>query len=381
MKDQNNQSEAFIKCPYCYSDIPKQALKCKYCQEWVSTQEDVFFQQNLKNEKKSPQHIAPDIKPFQSFVNKILPFNYVTNVMLCSSLLFTVIAFIHLQISDENIYLISFGLYAIQMAFSWAGLLWFHKLYKNFYGPFINLVEREEDEVHEIYVTYFRNIFNNPRAIAMGIVIGLIGGLGDLFLVGTPFSHEIMQYTYGIFVCIVLFWSGAAIYSILNFAIFVNNLGKLPLSNDYKYNENTGLANLGKIHIKTSLLAIVPFALGIAARLIGNWDLGILTLLFYGFFAVIIFLFLLWPLNNIHQLMLFDKKTQLNKVQSQLNKVMNVVTHNPSSPNMRRYFELRELERTIKKKNTWPFETMDLTGAFAAVILPIIITIIEIVYG
>lgn len=70
--------------------------------------------------------------------------------MLFSSLLFTVIAFIHLQISDENIYLISFGLYAIQMAFSWAGLLWFHKLYKNFYGPFINLVEREEDKVHDL---------------------------------------------------------------------------------------------------------------------------------------------------------------------------------------------------------------------------------------
>ena len=208
--------------------------------------------------------------------------------------------------------------------------------------------------------------------------MGAIAVIGDLILV-TPFESKTMEIVYFVYLFFFIFWSGAAIYSVIKYSIFIYELGKLPINIENKYDDNIGIYELGKIHLKISMLAIVPLFFGVIARTIGQWDWGILTILFFLFFALIIILFIFWPLNNIHNLMQEDKNFQLNRTHKQLNKLMKVIHHDPSSPVMKRYFELKELEKIIQNKQTWPFDAKNLAGVFIAIIMPIILLILDVV--
>jgi len=149
------------------------------------------------------------------------------------------------------------------------------------------------------------------------------------------------------------------------------------MDENFKYDEKYGVSLVGRLHLKTILLAITPYILGIGARMIGDWEWHLGNYLWFGGFGLIIILYIYWPLFNIHLIMDDDKENQLDKIRAQLKVASFEATSHPSSLNLNRFFELTQLENSLKDKPTWPFDTKNIIGVFLAVIFPLIMMIID----
>ncbi len=365
------------QCPYCLSDVPKGAKKCKYCLEWL-------IKEPIIEDKKKAKYIeskiaGKDIPIGLSFQRRLVlkvPLHYSVAYLLMAMFSFLFIQIIWFVLGENKIYLISFFLFAIQMTVSAAGVCWFERLFRVFYSEIPSLTGMGKIESKEYFLKIAKKIFASKPAIYTGIIISTITVIGDYFL-GFPFKSIYAVYTYLLYEFFYFFWSGLAIYSLIKFAFFVHNFGKQKINVQLIQNGNSGLMYLGKVHLKTSLLVLVPFILGIIARNIGLWDFGIVITVWFTFFGLSILLYILWPLYNIHMKMHYEKTYRLNQLAQEINSIFKIDEKSLSSDKLMSLKELLELENHLKNVNSWPFDLNNVLGLFTAVIVPILIMVID----
>lgn len=364
------------KCKYCLSDIPQKAEKCRFCMEWQDetnpTEQYKYIEEPTEFSIK-----FPNVKmPFQLNIIKKIPLHYVVSILVFCALIFAVIQISWYNLNEEKIYLLSFLTFTVQMIISWAGLIWVFNIINSNYSSFIQISSLEQSLAEKKLYKFHCLIFHKRNSIIAGITIGLIASLGDYF-VGAPFKSFDAKIIFACFEFLNMFLAGAAIYSMLMFAIFLRKISFNPSKNKLHLDKNNAIMNVGAIHLKTSILAIVPLFLGVIAKLFGTWDWNLLIIIWYVSFAVIIIVYIYWPMIHIHKLLQHDIETQINIIQKKSQILLTDISQNPSSRNFRKLNELRELERSISSQNTWPFDTKSLSVAFFAIIFPILLIVVE----
>lgn len=364
------------ECFYCKSHINSAALKCKYCLEFVHHVGDEKLEDSVEEVNGTDSKYDPDFIILQESLSKITPASKYVNILIVSSLLFGILQYIWTTLNEDSIHVIAFLIFALQGLVLWGGVVWFKENFAKYFPVFQNLTIDHNDDTKNIFDQYFNSMFNVKKALFIGLIVGVVASVGD-YVMGTPFKTEGGRIAFGIYEFFISFWSGAAVTTIFYFSSFIRKMGSMDLDEHLMYDNKEGVASIGKLHLKTLLLAIVPYVLGITYRIVGNWEWYVGNYLWFGAFAIVIILYVYWPLQNIHQRMANDKERQLMKISSQLKSTLAKVTDNPSSLNLNRYFELTQLENSIKGNPTWPFDIKNIVGVFFAVIFPIVIVILE----
>ena len=82
MDNPKSSDKAYRECPYCCSEILKQAKKCRYCHEWIETHDQDFSaaQQQTEVDASITSHdLSAEFEQKQSFQSMLaqkLPFHY-----------------------------------------------------------------------------------------------------------------------------------------------------------------------------------------------------------------------------------------------------------------------------------------------------------------
>jgi len=363
------------ECQYCMSLIPSEAKKCRFCMEWQEEDELNVKKNQVEKSSYDPINYQKIITSIHSKIISKLPFNDFVNIFILVIFFFLYFQAIWLYHDEEKIYLVSIGLFSVQMLIVWYGLIWLFNLIGSHQTSFIEVSTNES--VNKINFPYhFRRIFNNKNAILVGILFGAAASIGD-FYVGTPFKTETAKMSFAIFEFINMTLAGAGIYSILVFSVFIKRLKLKKNNQGVTLASNEHIFKIGKLHLRTSIIAIVPFAIGLIAKLVGDWEWNLLIYIWYGVFAIIIIIYLFLPLTHIHDLMLTDKENHINQLNSRIQELIVDINKVPSNRNFSRLFQLQELEKTINKQSTWPFDFKSISAAFIAVILPIALMILD----
>ena len=363
------------ECQFCLSDIPIKAEKCRYCLEWQESKKD-FTKQETSKEIDFLIKYPKSREPFQLKIIKYLPFNYLVSVLIIGVLCFALIQYSWYKLDEEQVYLLSFLSFTIQFIFMWSGLIWVYKLINKNYLKFIEISPLDDIEAEQKFVNYHAKIFNNKKSILFGILVGLIASVGD-YVVGTPFFSLEAKLIFAVFEFVNMFFAGAAVYSMFMFALFLYHISSNPDKDELHLDKNVAILGIGQIHLKTTVLAIVPLFLGVIAKFFGTWNWDLLIIIWYVSFAIIIVGYIYIPMLHIHKLMKWDIDNQINLIQKKTQRILIDINYNPSSRNFTKLNELRELENSISSQNTWPFDFKSLSAAFVAIIFPILLIIID----
>ena len=364
------------ECQFCYSQIPQKAKKCRYCLEWEDKKDIEDRQPQIKESFDISLRSPASKKPFQLAIIEKIPLHYGVSILIIGVICFMAIQFSWYRLNEDRIYLLSFFVWTIQMMVSWSGLIWVNKIINENYASFIKISSKSQEAAKQKLIKYDKIIFNNTFSILTGITLGTIASFGD-FVVGAPFYTLDAKIIFAVFEFINMFFAGAAIYSLFMFAIFIHRISSNPDHNSLHLDNNNVINNIGRIHLKISILAIVPLFLGVLAKFFGNWSWEFLIILWYGSFAVAIIIYIYWPMLNIHRLMRGDLEHQVVLIQKKIREKLIEINTNPSSRNFVKLNELKLLEKSISNENTWPFDAKSLSAAFFATIFPIVLIIVD----
>ncbi|MBN1184155.1 MAG: hypothetical protein JXB49_17825 [Bacteroidales bacterium] len=365
------------KCQFCLSDIPKDARKCLHCLEWQEEQHAILPSPVMQNSYLNFLIRFPNAKKaFQLSLVEKIPFHYGVSILIIGVICFVLMQLSWYNYNEDGIYLVSFLLFTLQMIISWAGLIWVYRMISKNYIYFIKLSSLDQASSEQNFIKHHDRIFHKWYSLLFGILVGLIAAAGD-YIVGTPFKTEEAKLIFAGFEFLNMFFAGAAIYSMLMFALFIHQISSYTVDKAISLDKNNTINNIGSIHLRTSILAIVPLFFGVIAKLFGSWSWDTLIIIWYVSFSIAIIIYIYWPMMNIHRLMKGDLESQLRLIQNKIQKTLIEINHNPSSINFSRLNEYRALEKSISGENTWPFDTKSLAAAFFAIIFPIILIIID----
>lgn len=364
------------ECQFCLSEIPEKAEKCKFCLEWQeSKKKSTRSKTDIQDLNFLTKYPNSNI-PFQLKMVSFSPFNYLVSVLIIGVLFFAIIQLSWYKLDEEQIYLLSFLAFTVQLIFSWAGLILVYKLITRNYLKFVEISPLDDIQAEQKYVSYHDKIFDNKKSVFFGVLIGLIASVGD-FVVGTPFISVEAKLIFAIFEFINMSFAGAAIYSMFIFAFFLYHISSNPNRDELHLDKNIVILGIGKIHLKTTILAIVPLFLGVIAKFFGDWNWNLLIIVWYVLFAIIIIFYIYIPMLHIHNLMKWDIDSQIEIIHKKIQSILIEINFNPSSRNFIKLNELRALEKSISSQNTWPFDFKSLSAAFIAIIFPIMLIVID----
>lgn len=362
-------------CPVCLNPIKEGARKCYHCREWLTVEklekERPFDDSSFFKEKKDSLPMS-----FQARLSSRFPqISYWMFYLALSVALFSLIA-IYWSYSDEDrIYLVSFFLYAIQMFFSSAGVVWFEKLLEKFKLELPSITGwtcERSDEYLSKAKTY---IFADKHSFVTAAVVCAAAVIGDKYFVGSPFKTEFAANVFLVYEAIYLFWTACLVAVFFKFALFVKDLGDHDLNILLIQEENAGIRLLGKLVLRTALFVVIPYFLGIFARQIGGWNFSIALIGWFASFGIAILFYVFYPILNIHHAMIREKDKKLSLVAKELNLLLS--RNSIDRENIYNIKNLIEIQGHIHRINTWPFDMNNLIGLMSALVIPMVSILID----
>lgn len=371
------QSIADQVCPFCLNKINKGARKCHYCREWLTSarlQRELEIAGYGAAEKKNIEQ--REFLSFQGrFASKISQVNYWFFYLALSVGLYGLIA-VYWSFSDEDtIYLLSFFLYAIQMFFSSAGVVWFETLLERFKNELPGITGWNQEKCTEYFIEAKKYIFADRHSFITAAVVCSVAVLGDFFLVGSPFKTETSAHVFLIYEALYLFWTACLVAVFFKFALFVRALGDLDLHILLIQEEEAGIRLLGKLLLRTALFVVIPYFLGIFARQIGGWNFNLPLIGWFACFGLAILFYLFYPIYNIHVAMIREKDRKLGLVAVELNHYLG--KGQIERENIFAIKNLIEIRNHIHDVNTWPFDMNKVAGLLSALVIPMASIIID----
>jgi len=364
------------ECQFCYSQIPEKATKCKFCMEWqedaVSTETEVSSEKSVEFSDRFPTLR----KLFQLRIVEKIPLHYAVSVLIFGVIIFATIQFLWYRLEEDNVYLLSFLTYTLQMMVSWSGLIWIYNVINDNYFSYIQISALPNDKAEKEFIKHHNKIFNYTKCILVGVFVGAASVVGE-YMVGTPFVTLQARIIYSVFAFVNMFFAGAGLYSMLTYAIFVHDISASSKETSSQINRNDCIANIGKVHLKTCVIGIAPLCLGVLAKMFGDWSWELRVILWYSSFAVVIILYIYWPMLNIHFLMKQDVERQTSLIQRKLRETLIDVKTNQSVRSIISLNELKELEKSILSESTWPFDPKNISAIFSAIGFPILLMLFE----
>ncbi|MEW6711046.1 MAG: hypothetical protein AB1403_14560 [Candidatus Riflebacteria bacterium] len=370
-------SKSEANCPFCLNKINPGAKKCHHCREWLT---DSRFHEPLviaEYEPKGGQDCTGiDFLSFQGRLAGRFPsVNYWFFYLALSIVLFSIIAIYWTYSIEDSIYLVSFFMYAIQMFFSSAGVVWFEGLLERFKHEIPGITGWNREKSEEFFQKAKKHIFADRHSFITAAVICTAAIVGDLYLVGSPFKNETSSYFFVVYEALYLFWTASLMAVFFKFAMFVRGLGDLELHILLIQEENGGIRMLGKLLLRTALFVVIPYFLGIFARQLGGWNFNLALVGWFVCFGLIILWYLFYPIYNIHLAMIKERDRKLSLVAVALNRYLSKgQIENENIYNIRNLIEIRN---HIQSVETWPFDMSKVVGLLSALVIPMVSIIVD----
>jgi len=371
-------AKVLAQCCFCFCGVPRGALKCHHCREWLDGRSDRICEDSVdfvKTAKASEIAVLPPAS-FQHKIAALFPrVNYWVFYLACSIMLYAAISLHWSFSSEDRIFLVSFFLNAMQMFFSAAGMVWFEKLLDRFRVEIPVITGWSREIAEQYYLDARKDIFAPGWPVFIGLLVCTVAVIGDYFIIGVPFQTHAGTMAYLVYEFCFLFWSASAIVYFIKFAMFIREFGNNDLRILIIQEEESGVRMLGKFILRTTLFAIIPYVCSITARHIGGWNFGSLLVVWFSMFGVSILFYLFWPIYNIHKAMIREKDRKLNLISGELNSLLG--NARLERENIQKIRNLLEIRGHLEQTNTWPFDMNKAVGILSALVIPLASILID----
>lgn len=373
MSESNKPEEL---CPFCLNKIIKGAKKCHHCREWLTLSPAYIGSETREKFEKKAVPPSPQLISFQGRLSGKFPsVNYWIFYLAISIFLFSLIAIFWSYSEEDRIYLISFFLYAVQMFFSSAGVVWFERLLERFKVELPGITGWNSTRCDDYFQKAKKHIFADKHSFILAAVVCTAAVVGDRYFVGSPFKTEAAANVFLVYEALYLFWTAALIAVFFKFALFVRELGDFELHILLIQEENAGIRLLGKTLLRTALFVVIPYFLGIFARQIGGWNFNFALIGWFAAFGVGILFYMFYPIYNIHRAMIREKDRKLSLVAVELNKLLS--RDSIERENIHNVKNLIEIRNHLQDINTWPFDMNKVVGLLSALVIPMASILID----
>lgn len=249
------------------------------------------------------------------------------------------------------------------------------------YPHLTKFIEEDNEALSSWYQGKLKSCYAGPWPIIAGIAVSVAAILSVYSLIDqlTPPNNFLLYYRTS-YIMLGFFFLGIALWALIKVTFVPMELTRMKIKVNITQFSGNGLQYLGASFLKMSLSITMSFILIVLTFVIAPFENNFIVLLWLGLAAILIFAFFLLPQVGIHKVMLLEKNNRMTSFTVHLEEAMNLTLKNPTSENMQRLKELFEVHIHLKSMNEWPFDFNSVWQLLTALIIPIMLAAMEILF-
>lgn len=341
----------------------------------------------LKLRTKKRQEGEDLIAPFHGKIVSWMPSHYGISWVILGQFLFLCIFVTVLATRGSREFLLSPALFSLVFSVEGLAIVWVSKVMEKFSHSLYNFVDLEKQEVHDWYVKQLDKIFDTKSMIILGSSICVLGTSSVAYVTqwykrtDIWFGNAPCEIAFTVLMVFVSFFLGAGLSVLFRSAVFVARISDLPIKISIYQHPQTSVKALGSMFFKLSLAAAGIYALYIVAILVSPFQLSVVAFIWMIGMGLVLIGYFIIPQYQVHDLMAMVKHQRIRDFAENLEKAFHDAIEQPTSENVARLKELIELQEHLNAMSEWPFSIQALWGLISAILIPIIITIMGVIFG
>lgn len=245
----------------------------------------------------------------------------------------------------------------------------------------LQFVEEEKNTLTEWYALKLKSAYEGSLPLISGFIISISSVVSIYSLIQqlTPSTDLLLYYRVG-YVSLGFFFLGVSLWALIKVSIFPMELTRMKVKVSVSQFTGNGLQALGSSFLKMSLAICVSFLLIVITTIVAPFQYNLIVLIWLGLAALLIFGFFILPQVGIHAIMRNEKTNRMFSFTRHLEVALDKTLNDPSAENMQHLKELFEVQNHLKDMHEWPFDFNSVWQLLTALIIPILLAALEILY-
>jgi len=285
------------------------------------------------------------------------------------------------QVEGSSAYTLVFASLNLFFASLCIIMMYCSKILIRLFPHLTKFIDEDRSTLLAWYTAKLKHSYEGVWTVISGIVISVIVLLSIFLLIDqlTPEVNYIFYYRLS-YLALGFFFLGVALWAQLQVTLLPIELTRKKLKVSINQFAGNGLQALGSSYLKMSLAISVSFILIVLTAIAAPFENNMIVLIWLGVAALLIFAFFLLPQVGIHRVMVNEKSNRMAGFTQHLEETMDKTLKDPSAENIQRLKELFEVQNHLKGMNEWPFDLTSLWQLLTALIIPILLAAIEILF-
>lgn len=285
------------------------------------------------------------------------------------------------RIDDGSAYTLVFASLNLFFASLCIIMMYCSKILIRLFSHLTKFIDEDRPTLIAWYTNKLKQSYEGAWPVISGIVISAMVIISIFPLIDqlTPAINYIFYYRLS-YLALGFFFLGVALWAQLQVTLLPIELTRKKLKVSINQFAGNGLQALGSSYLKMSMAISVSFILIVMTAIAAPFENNMIVLIWLGIAALLIFAFFLLPQVGIHRVMVSEKTNRMAGFTQHLEETMDKTLKDPSAENMQRLKELFEVQNHLKGMNEWPFDLTSIWQLLTALIIPIILAAIEILF-
>ena len=256
---------------------------------------------------------------------------------------------------------------------------WAHNRIESFYDILPNIVNLPRDVIISSFREQEADIFNDRKLIIFATVFIIFVHISGIDYHVVSFNSSISDIIFKFGYYFAVYIEGAGLYILLMTAWTVHKIGKLPLQVSALFSD---FHAIGMLYSKFTIYAASAYVMwGIFHMIVPPQFSSLKMILWFSSFAILLFVYFILPQVGIHRMMTSTKKGKIEMFSSQMSAALDEPFRVPNKENAAYLKDMLSVQNQINQMCDWPFGIYEILQIALILIIPLIIVLIEILYG
>ncbi|HCW06792.1 MAG TPA: hypothetical protein DGG95_05440 [Cytophagales bacterium] len=276
---------------------------------------------------------------------------------------------------------IVFALLTLSFASICIGTIYCANILQNLYPHLSLFIDEPKEKLNEYYLKELKRCYEGFLPLIFGVMCAGVAmfSFRSFIIELSPADTLVISFR-SAYVFVGFFFLGVSLWALVYAIKIPNSFTRFKIRVSTHQFAGNGLQALGSAYLKMSLAISITFLLIVITTLVSPYSVDKIVLIWLAIGALMIFGFFLLPQIGIHSIMSNEKSQRIRAFSHHLEEAMDNSLKDPSSENMQRLKELFELQQHLSNMNEWPFDVGSLWQLITALLIPIALAILEIVF-
>lgn len=275
-----------------------------------------------------------------------------------------------------------FGLLTLFFASLCIGTIYCSHVFHRLLPSLPLFIDEPTDRLFQFYQRELEKCYQGFWPVLTGLLCAVAAffSLRPFVMELTPIEGSLMAFRLS-YVSFGFFFLGIALWALVRAIRIPLAFAQLKIKVSTHQFSGNGLQALGGAFFKMSFSIAITSLLVVVTVITSPYSRNMIVLVWIGIAALLIFGFFVLPQIGIHQIMANEKSQRMLAFSTHLEQAMQKSLQDPSSENMQRLKELFELQQHLKNMNEWPFDINSVWQLITALLIPLALAAIEIIFS